>query len=433
MPVNAIVALVVLLICIVIGFMTRINMGLISIVGAFIVGTIVMGMKPNTVLNLWDSSLFVTLFTITMFFGISVSNGTLRKISLYFIYPFRNNPKVLPFVLFAVAFIIAAIGPGSIATVAMLAPIYMAICKEMKMNYIMVPIMVGSINGGAWSPIALNGQMCRANLINAGFAPEVVGDITNKMGVSMFFTGIITLVIGYFVMGAYKAEKVNFEKPDGFDEDQKKTLVLLGIMLFFVGMIPVFGTFVKTTWFSVFKGWIHIYMMCAILSVVAIFMKITDSKKLLSNVRWDTIILLGGVSILIKLANQAGMVEYLTGQLAKMSSSAMNNSVAGVSGVLSFFTSTLVVMPTVMPIINGLAAAGANATVLNCAMITAATGAGFSPLSLIGSLVMAGLDKSADDSVQRKLFGQLWILAIFSTLLALFLTSINAWGIISKI
>ena len=430
MPVNVIITLVVLLICILVGFKTKINIGLISIAGAFVVGTLVMGVAPNDVLNDWDISLFITLFSITMFFGIATSNGTLRTISLYIIYPFRNYPKILPFILFGVAALIAGIGPGSIAATAMLAPIYMSICKEMKMKYIMVPIMLGSVSPGAWAPISLNGQLCRTNLINAGFDATVAGDITNRMMVAMIIPAVLTLIIGYFLCGAFRAQKIKMEKPAGFTETQKKTLLLIGIMIFFVGVIPVLGTVIHAAWFTTFKSWIHIYMMCVLLSVAAIFMKVTDTKGLISNVRWDTIIMVCGTSILVALARQAGMVEYLTAQLANMASSMLTTTVSLVSGVLSFFTSTLVVMPTVMPIIQGLTiTAGASGAVLNCAMITSAVVAGFSPLSLIGSLVMAGLDKSEDESTSRKLFVQLWILAILSAVLSVALAALGVWNI----
>ena len=430
MPTNAIVSLVVLLICVVIGFKFKINIGLLAICGAFVVGVLFVGMSPSDVLMLWSTNLFITLFTITMFFGIAVRNGTLLAISNRIIYPFRNMPAVIPIVLAVVCFLMAFIGPGSIVTFAVMAPVCMLICKRIGVKYALVPLMIGTSSAGAWGPIAVNGILQRNILRNSGFDESVIDSFANKEFFSLLFVCFLAFFIAYFILGAFKAKKLEMEKPEPMNKQQKQTCVLILILLILVAVLPFLKQLIHAEWLNKASSWFNVYMVCVILTVVAMFLKLTNFKAAMSGVPWDTIVMLCGVSILISLANQTGATAAITDMFSKLEPGTMNTSIGLFSGTLSVFTSTLVVMPTVCPIIQGLTAtAGVSGGALLCIMINASVATGYSPLSLIGGLTMAGLPEVEDEKAHRKMFLTQIVIAVASFLLVMVLTWLGVFNI----
>src|SRR5699024_4387856 len=57
-----------------------INMGIIALVGAFLVGTVFLDMDSSTISANFPGSLLVTLVGVTLFFGVARTNGTVENI-----------------------------------------------------------------------------------------------------------------------------------------------------------------------------------------------------------------------------------------------------------------------------------------------------------------------------------------------------------------
>ena len=59
---------------IIIGTVTRTNIGLWAIFAAYILGSFVLGMKPSLIIDLWPTKLFLMLFAVTFFYGFATLN-----------------------------------------------------------------------------------------------------------------------------------------------------------------------------------------------------------------------------------------------------------------------------------------------------------------------------------------------------------------------
>lgn len=147
-----------------------INVGVLSIALAWIIGVYLGGMTVKQVAAGFPVDLFLTLAGVTLLFAQAQVNGTLEKISLHAVRLCRGNAALLPLMFFLLAAALASMGPGNIATAALLAPAAMAAAGRTRIPSFLMAIMVGNgANSGSLSPIAptgiiVNGLMERIGL-----------------------------------------------------------------------------------------------------------------------------------------------------------------------------------------------------------------------------------------------------------------------------
>jgi len=101
-----------LAISIAIGRVRKINIGLVAIPFAYIIGAFFMHMQPSAVIDLWPTHIFFVIFAISLFFGFAMANGTLAEIANGLLYRFRAAPVMLPVMIFLVSVLISALGAG---------------------------------------------------------------------------------------------------------------------------------------------------------------------------------------------------------------------------------------------------------------------------------------------------------------------------------
>ena len=112
----------------------------------------------------------------TLLFAMAQSNGTLERIAHQAVRLCRGNAGTIPVMFFVLGALLSSMGPGNIATAALLTPIAMATASRAGIPLFLMAIMVGNgANAGALSPFAptgiiVNGIMARNDL--AGFEPR---------------------------------------------------------------------------------------------------------------------------------------------------------------------------------------------------------------------------------------------------------------------
>ncbi|EPX8017280.1 TPA: SLC13 family permease, partial [Streptococcus pyogenes] len=60
-----------------IGYRTKINIGLLAIAFSYLIATTLMGLSPKELLHFWPTSLFFTIFSVSLFYNVATTNGTL--------------------------------------------------------------------------------------------------------------------------------------------------------------------------------------------------------------------------------------------------------------------------------------------------------------------------------------------------------------------
>ena len=108
----ALASLVALLLAIALSFGTRVNVGLAAIALAFVLGLLVPGTKPDAVAAAFPASLFLTLLGVTLLFASSEANGTLARLAERAVRLARGDRRIVPWLLFLVAFLWPRSDPG---------------------------------------------------------------------------------------------------------------------------------------------------------------------------------------------------------------------------------------------------------------------------------------------------------------------------------
>ena len=121
------ISLAALIIAITLSMVTSVNVGVVSLALAWIVGVYLGGMPVAKVIGTFPIDLLLNLIGVTLLFGMANNNGTLGRIAARAVRACRGNAGVIPIMLFFIALGLSSIGPGNIATTAIMAPMAMAV------------------------------------------------------------------------------------------------------------------------------------------------------------------------------------------------------------------------------------------------------------------------------------------------------------------
>src|SRR5262245_17371216 len=103
-------SLLALLVAIALSFTSRINVGVLAIALAWIVG--VYAGRVELVTTGFPSSLFLTLAGVTLLFALAEVNGTLTRVAMAAVRLARGRVALVPWVFFLIACAISSVGPG---------------------------------------------------------------------------------------------------------------------------------------------------------------------------------------------------------------------------------------------------------------------------------------------------------------------------------
>src|SRR5262245_17236662 len=114
----AVLSVAALALAIAVSCVTTLNVGVLAVALAWIIGVYVGGMPVATVMSGFPSQLFLTLTGVTLLFSLAQCNGTLDRLAHQAVRSCRGNRGVIPIMFFVLAAALASMGPGNIATAA---------------------------------------------------------------------------------------------------------------------------------------------------------------------------------------------------------------------------------------------------------------------------------------------------------------------------
>ena len=374
------VSLIVLLLAIVIGFARNANVGILC-VGFSMILSIVYKIDIKIVIAGLSSSLFIQMVGITYLFAIIQGNGTLELLARKMVRLVGTKTHLIPFVMYILGFIVCAIGPGAIPSLAIIPVIAIPVAVSAGVNPIMTAI-IGDLGvmSGRMSPLTPESAVVRELMKQQGLEANTI-----PIMICLTFTALICVVLVYIYYKGWKVEKVEAttkEKLPSFEP--KQWLSILGLVVLAVGAL-FFSWNVGFTGFLV--GSILIVLGCA------------DEKKAISAIPWNVILMVLGVGILMNVITVSGGIDIMVAALEKVMSKTIAAMVMGVvAGIMSFFSSGLgVVFPTLIPTAAGLSGGlGVSAIELVSVIVIGGTVAGFTPVSTTGALIMAGVSQQKD-------------------------------------
>lgn len=401
----AMLSLLALLAVVAVGGFLPVNLGLLSIALAFLIGVLIGGMKLGTVVAGFPAGLFLTLIGVTLLFSQARGNGALERVSGAAIALARGRAGVIPVVFFLLALVFASIGPGNIAAVALLAPVAMAAAGRAGVPAFLMAIMVCTgANAGALSPFAPTGIIANSLMLNIGLESVQWQNYFNTLVAQSFvgfagyllFGGVRLLRSGAAgVTAEQRAAEITAEHGaapmPAFTWQQKLTLAVVAALILSVVFLDVDVT-------------IGAFLGAAVLGLV----RAADEKEALRNMPWSVILMVCGVTVLIGVVDRSGGMDMLTSMLSAFSTrETITGVIALVTGVMSVYSSSSgVVLPAFLPTIPGLIEklGGGDALAIALSINVGAHLVDVSPLSTLGALCIANADPGVD---RKHLFNQM--------------------------
>jgi len=401
----AVISVSALTLAVLISCFSRLNVGVLSVAMAWIVGVYIGGLPVNTVMAGFPSQLFLTLAGVTLLFAMAQSNGTLSQLTHHAVRVCRGNAGTIPIMFFVLGALLSSMGPGNIATAALLAPIAMATAARAGIPLFLMAIMVGNgANAGALSPFAptgiiVNGIMAKyqmpglettAYLYNLGaHALMAFGGYALFGGLRLFAADRTVEVVD--PEGGLPAEAL----AKGGRAFNRRQWITLGVIAALLISVLAFGA--------------HVGLAAFVAAVLLVAANAADDGEAIKVMPWRVIVMVTGVTVLIALVERFQGIDLMVSLVARISTpGTVTGVVALLTGIVSVYSSTSgVVLPAFLPLAPGLAAQlpGASAVAIAMSMNIGGHLVDVSPLSTIGALCIAGAGVGAGDT--RKLFNQL--------------------------
>lgn len=403
--------LLILALAIALGFWRKLNTGIISLGFAFIVGTFAMGMSTKEIVGGFPTSLFITMFGITILFCVARVNGTLQSVIGMITRVTGHHRKFVPLVFMVISFVFSAVGLGTPPTPAIMFPIALAFADSEDIDDLLMILMVGCGSlGGSMSMLSSSG------LVAKGLMADIGLENYTPVFIAMAITALAAGLISYFVMKGYQLEDRPVHansKQEPITGRQKLTVLVIIVVLVCIGAAKM------DVGLTALAG-----------TAVLLILGVSDEKEVIKSCPWNTLIMVGGVSVLVNIVNQAGGITTLSNFLtAIMNERTAAPFMCAMGALLSSVSSAVsVTMPTLIPTIPGIVetlGADVSPTVLSSAVVVGAMMVTFSPMSTLGGLAIASANPKTD---KIKLFSRLLIIAIGFTVFAMLLALAGVYG-----
>jgi Na+/H+ antiporter NhaD/arsenite permease-like protein len=425
----SIIAFLVLIACFAIGSLTSISAGLLALVAAFGVGTLVADIPIKEVIGLFPSGLFFILVGATLLFGIVRITGTIDLLAYWAERLAGGRRLLVPVLMFLLTAILASAGAFTPAAIAIVAPVALALGSRFGISTLaMGLVVVQGANAGAFSPVNPFGVLSNLMLDQAGAS----GD-TLKLYLYCFLFNAVLAVIAYAgvqgivnrrnrdgdaadvetdvaggsapapvepgatsggVATAVRAE-TETTTPTKVDVTPMRVLTLIGLV----------ALLVLTTALGIDVG-----VASLVIALALIIVKPSVQKPAVETMPWSAILLVTGIVTYVGVLEAMGALADLQSGIEGLGNSSLAALIASyVVGLVSAFASTTGTLGVISPIVVPIAG---DPLLTPIGVITAVSISSSvvdtSPMSTSGALLMA----SAQPKDERMFFRALLLWAI---------------------
>lgn len=396
----AIISLLGLVAVVLIANWKDINVGLVGFGMAMFLATIA-GLKLKDVYGSFNTQIFFRMLGMQVLIVIARANGTLDILGNFVIRLTRGNRiKLLPIIIY---FLCGIASWFNLGLSSVLTPLVFALSAQMGfknhltlgfstmfmlMSWGISPYSMQGLNVAAYAAE----QGYTLNLWHGAFTMAIIGSI-------MFFAM-------YFLFGWHKMKPIEVKLGEGNEEkkmNSKQVFTLLGFAAFIFCNL-------------VLKVDMMVTPICA--AIVLLCLGCADAKSTFKMIPWNSLIMIGGMTIYVGIIKLMGGVDLLTSFIASVA----NKTLApGIMNALCAFMSLFasgngVVIPTMSATVSQLCAAipGLSATGMFWAVVMGANATPMSPMSTVGaqSLAYYSAASNPSDAEFKKAFNRQFIMAI---------------------
>ena len=432
------------------------NMGALAFVGAFLLGSVVLGMSTNDILANFPGGLFLTIVGVTYLFAIAQNNGTIDLLVRGAVKLVGNRVALIPWVMFAITAVITAVGALSPAAVAIIAPIALSFAGKYKISPLLMGMMViHGAQAGGFSPIAVygvtvNGILAKTDLAFSPTALFLSSFIFNLVIALVLFVvlggrNLLSSKVGHFVEQAAEARMsvsvgakaaggdVPFKgfgsgmygprdpAGDGIaatKERKDRIPQLVTIAGLIVLAVVALG-------FKMDVGFVSITI-----AIVLALVSPAAQKGAINKISWSTVLLICGMLTFVGVLEEAGTIKFVSSGVAGMGMPLLAALIiCFIGAVVSAFASSTAILAALIPLaVPFLSTGEIGAVGVICALAVSATIVDVSPFSTNGALVLANAPEGVDkDRFYKKILGYSGIVIVAGPVLAWLALVVPGW------
>ncbi|UEL28805.1 SLC13 family permease [Pseudarthrobacter sp. L1SW] len=412
------------------------NMGALAFVGAFLLGSVVLGISTSDILANFPGGLFLTIVGVTYLFAIAQNNGTIDLLVRGAVRLVGNRVALIPWVMFAITALITSVGALSPAAVAIIAPIALSFAGKHKISPLLMGMMViHGAQAGGFSPIAVYGVTVNGLIAKTELAASPMAIFLASFIFNLVVAAVLFIVLGGSKLLSSKAGRIVEQAA----ESRMKVSVgarAAGVTLQGSGSdIPPSGVSAKgTTGGSSAAGEAGVSsagaratvpQLVTILGLISLavislgfkvdvgFVSITIAiilalvspaaqKGAVNKISWSTVLLICGMLTFVGVLEEAGTIKFVSDGVANLGLPLLAALlICYIGGIVSAFASSTAILAALIPLaVPFLAAGEIGAVGVIAALAVSATIVDVSPFSTNGALVLA----NAPDGVDKERF-----------------------------
>lgn len=416
-----------------------INMGALAFAGAFVLGSMIIGMKTSDIFAGFPSDLFLTLVAVTYLFAIAQINGTIDWLVECAVRLVRGRIGLIPWVMFLVAAVITGFGALGPAAVAILAPVALSFAVQYRIHPVMMGLMViHGAQAGGFSPISIYGGITNQIVAKAGlpFAPT-------SLFLSSFFFNLAIAVLVFFIFGGAKVMKQDAASlgplpelhPEGVSAsirghggtpakpirehaygtaadtattlrlNNERITTLIGLTALGIGAL-------------VFK--FNVGLVAMTVAVALALLSPKTQKAAIDKVSWSTVLLIAGIITYVGVMEKAGTVDYVANGISSLGMPLLVALLLCFTGaIVSAFASSTALLGAIIPLaVPFLLQGHVSAIGVVAAIAISTTIVDTSPFSTNGALVVANAPDDQREQVLRQLLIYSALIAIIGPIVA---------------
>lgn len=395
---------------------SRINLGIICIGFAFIIGHFFAGINMAQIYTQgFPLNLFFLLLGTTLFSSIAKRNGTFSALAKQLVFLSNGNRRLGCLIIFVLSFVLSFLGMGTIVTPVIIMPLFLETGKKEQIPEILTILLTisGCIAGGL-SPLAPTG------IIGSTLGAQVGAGNYWLLYSAAFLTFTLHGVMIFFMFGGYKLKNI--------PAHTYEPMVLTGRQFFTVmvafGVITAILGFQQDIGLTTFFG-----------AAVLLICKAADQDSAIKGISWNVMLLLCGISMLIYVIKASGGVlvieEFVNRNITAGNSGGLTAIMAGAMSFVS--SSSVVVMPTLIPYVSDnveMVNNGVSPLFLTSAIIIGTHTVPYSPASTMGAIGLAL--SSQDKDIRYQLFIKLVLTALVMYSFTVLLFFAGAYNILNR-
>jgi di/tricarboxylate transporter len=438
------------------------NMGALAFVGAFLLGSVVLGMSTSDILANFPGGLFLTIVGVTYLFAIAQNNGTIDLLVRGAVRMVGSKVALIPWVMFAITAVITAVGALSPAAVAIIAPIALSFAAKHKINPLMMGMMViHGAQAGGFSPIAVygvtvNGIIAKTDLEASPMAIFLASFVFNLAiavvlfivlgGSKLLFTKTGRLVeqaaesrmavsVGARAAGAtlrgsgsdisssgVAAKGTSGSSSAAKSADAGGARATVPQLVTIAGLIALA---VISLGFKVDVGFVSITiaMILALVSPAA-------QKGAVNKISWSTVLLICGMLTFVGVLEEAGTIKFVSDGVAHLGMPLLAALlICYIGAIVSAFASSTAILAALIPLaVPFLSTGEIGAVGVIAALAVAATIVDVSPFSTNGALVLANAPEDVDkDKFYKQILAYSGIVVIAGPAIAWLVMVLPGW------